>query len=148
MERALTHSFATALICVGLCALAGCPSPDPVGPSPSAVPEPTTLDQQLAIGDEIFGAICSHCHGPAGEGSDEGPALIAPDALESFETAKEVYDYAKENMPPGNPGALEDRKYWAAVAWVLRRNRVDLGTAVLGPANAAQVKLKTSSPPE
>ncbi len=136
MEREVSILSVIALAC----ALAGCPGPDPVGPSPSAVPEPKTTDQQVAIGDEIFRAICSHCHGDDGRGGDEAPALVGEDTLGDFETAQALFDYVKKNMPPGNPGALEDTKYWAAIAWILRQNRVDLGRKVLGPSNAAALR--------
>ena len=45
---------------------------------------------------------------------------------DEFVTALDVYEFASENMPPGDPDSLSDEAYLAIVAFVLDQNGVSL----------------------
>src|SRR5262245_60631798 len=58
-----------------------------------------------------YGRNCAGCHGESGEGGEDVPALVGEGALprdpkegaertKPFETAADVFAYAKETMPP------------------------------------------------
>ncbi len=81
---------AVAALAVGVAAaVTGCasaPEPEPpeVDRSRDCTPEPGTEDEPILLiaGDVPCGAIvfvdhCTECHGPAGEGTDDGPDLAA-----------------------------------------------------------------------
>lgn len=110
------------------------------GVSDAASPETDAGDawaEQVAFGLATYAANCAQCHGADGSGLT-APPLVGDDALpleppddraertEDFVTALDVYDFASENMPLGNPGSLEDEQYLAIVAFVLEQNGVTL----------------------
>lgn len=86
--------------------------------------------EQVAFGMTTYAANCAQCHGADGTGAT-APAVVGDDALpreppasrnlrtQEFVTALDVFEFASENMPPGNPGSLSDEAYLAVVAFVL-----------------------------
>ncbi|MBI2390310.1 MAG: cytochrome c [Deltaproteobacteria bacterium] len=114
---------------LAVCALVACSGATPK----STAPPPTSVDAQLAAGAQTFADKCAVCHGAAGEGGKKAPALIGPKALSDYKAAKDVFAYAKDNMPPDHPGSLGDQDYWNIVAFLLNKN----GTTLSTPLNAA-----------
>jgi len=100
---------------------------------------------QAAAGGPLYGQFCAKCHGDAGQGTDQGPPVVGPNALpldprpaakarkNQFHTAKDIADFVVPNMPPKGPKpSLE--QYLAILAFDLKANGVDLtGKPALTP---------------
>ncbi len=86
--------------------------------------------------------ICSKCHGQQGQG-DKGPRLIgSPNGLSGYVTARGLFDFANTQMPFDNPGTLKEQEYWDVLAFILDANNLLPPDTILGPENAADIKLK------
>lgn len=103
-------------------------------------PAPATLDDQVAMGQKLFGDKCASCHGDKGQGGDKAPALVGAHALEDYQSAKQVFEYSKKNMPPDKSGSLTDDEYWSIVAFLTKQNGFAIPT-LLTAQNAESVKL-------
>lgn len=102
--------------------------------------EPTPFMLQAARGAELFGVHCAHCHGSAGQGTEDAPRLVGLDEgalpLEPrpeaefrttrFETVGDIAAFASVNMPADNPGSLEIDEYFAILAFALSANGIVL----------------------
>ena len=82
-----------------------------------------TMDQ-AADGWSVYGVQCEQCHGPGLEGMVHAPPLIGVDFLNSWagQTTDELFAYLRDEMPPGQAGALSDRAYVGLVAYLLEQN--------------------------
>ena len=131
------------------------PQPATEQPQPAAEqPQPAageTADQQTARGGELYGKNCAGCHGDAGQGGAKAPPLVGGQALPleprpgakrdaRFQTALDVYTWAKAHMPPKAPGSLPDGDYVAILAFALKANGVALDQPLDGE-RAAAIKL-------
>lgn len=109
------------------------------GPAPSATLIAAT--EQTERGKALFGMICSKCHGAQGQGGD-GPRLIgSPNGLSGYGTARGLFDFASTQMPFNDPGSLKAEQYWDALAFILDANNLLPPDTILGPENAADIKL-------
>ena len=79
---------------------------------------------QAADGWSVYGVQCEQCHGPGLEGMVQAPPLIGVDFLNSWagQTTDELFAYLRDEMPPGQAGALSDRAYVGLVAYLLEAN--------------------------
>ena len=115
----------------------------------------SALAEQYEVGKEVYAKACASCHGDKGEGNAKNPALVGDGALPekvtfpkaklrkgvTFQTAKDVFDFIKKNMPLDKKGSLSDDEYLAVLAWDLNENKVPL-EAKLTAANLASIKLR------
>lgn len=137
------------------------PAPAPA-PAPPAEPTPgddilaaSKLAEQYEVGKEVYAKACASCHGDHGEGNPKNPAVIGdgffPEKATfkgaklrktvAFITAKDVFDFIKQNMPLKKPGTLSDDEYLAVLAWMLNENKVALDKPVAAD-NLAAIKLR------
>ena len=79
---------------------------------------------QAADGWSVYGVQCEQCHGPGLEGMVHAPPLIGVDFLNGWagRTTDELFAYLRDEMPPGQAGALSDRSYMGLVAYMLEAN--------------------------
>ena len=79
---------------------------------------------QAADGWSVYGVQCEQCHGPGLEGMVHAPPLIGVDFLNGWagRTTDELFAYLRDEMPPGQAGALSDRSYVGLVAYMLEAN--------------------------
>ena len=79
---------------------------------------------QAADGWSVYGVQCEQCHGPGLEGMVHAPPLIGVDFLNGWagRTTDELFAYLRDEMPPGQAGALSDRAYIGLVAYMLEAN--------------------------
>jgi cytochrome c len=144
-----------AALAVG-CASKSSPPPATAGTAPAAAGGGTAL-AQAERGGKLFGEHCAKCHGDQGQGVTEGdkkaPPLVGPNALPldppagakyrkvQFHTARDVYDFAKANMPPGMGNSLPEQDYLDIVAFDLKANGVDLAGKTITPDTLSTIVL-------
>jgi len=93
------------------------------------------------------------CHGKGGEGTATAPAVVGPTALSldppsgakvrksQFVTVADVADFVVQNMPADAPGSLSADDYFAALAFDLEANGIDLGVKKLDATVAARLTI-------
>ena len=92
---------------------------------------------QVERGKRLFADRCSDCHGDAGQGTDDGPALVGATALPTqpragakrtvlFRTAADVFAFASRNMPADDRASLTADEYLAICAYALTANGATL----------------------
>ena len=144
------------LVSIGSIALACTSTPPPASPeplqpasetSPAAAPAspeapstPTTFEEQVALGQTLYGANCASCHGDSGQGSATAPPVVGIDkgALPldppakaqyrkaQFKTVADIAAFVVKNMPPKAPGSLTEEQYWSILAFDLKANGIQL----------------------
>lgn len=109
-------------------------------------------ESQYTDGLVLYGRHCAQCHEENAAGGDDGPPLVGDQALlpqstwqgserkVELHTALDVVRFAKEAMPPLEPGSLPEDKYWAIVAYLLKEGGHSV-PAELNAENAANLKL-------
>jgi len=133
-------------------AACGGSTPPPAGPEGESTPAPAagaaeaappaTFAEQVARGQELYGAKCAGCHGAAGEGKpgagppvvglDKGALPLDPPAgakgrTTQFKTVADIADFVVKAMPPNAPGSLSAEDYYSILAFDLKANGIDLG---------------------
>jgi cytochrome c len=155
MHRPILSSF----VLVASAALFGCggaPSPEPAAPSASSAPSTAQANDdgklQAMRGAKLYAENCASCHGANGEGT-RAPAVVGEDALPldprpeqkyrkvQFHTALDVAQFVAKNMPPKNPGSLEESDYWDILAFDLEANGVPVAGKHIDSTTAAEIKL-------
>lgn len=113
---------------------------------------PTTVEEQIALGQKLYGRKCASCHGANGEGDAKDPPVVGKDALPldprptqrvrkaKFATAADVGTFVKSAMPADAPGTLTDTEALAILAFDLHANGVKLDKMV-DPTYAGAIKL-------
>jgi cytochrome c len=92
---------------------------------------------QIEEGKNLYVANCAKCHGDAGQGTKEAPAVVGADAFPlkapdghkrdvEFHTAADVFAWTTKAMPPKNPGSLTTDQYLAIFAFDLTANGIKL----------------------
>lgn len=96
-------------------------------------------DAQATRGETVYQAQCSTCHGAEMKAGAGAPSLAGPEF--SFGWDKKplggLFDFVKQNMPPGSAGSLSDADYSSILAAILKRNGVPSGSAELPATKAA-----------
>ena len=79
---------------------------------------------QASSGWSVYGVQCGDCHGPNLEGMVHAPPLSGVEFLNSWagETTDGLFAYLRDEMPPGQAGALSDQAYIDLVAYLLEAN--------------------------
>jgi cytochrome c len=117
-----------------------------------------------AAGARIYAARCIACHGKDGEGVRQdrlqlGPKLIGRNPGDAFDfnqsTQKEgaktignywpyattLFDYVRRAMPYDRPGSLTNDEVYAVTAYLLERNQLIKGDAVIDAESLPQVEM-------
>ena len=81
-------------------------------------------EDQAAAGRSVYAGACGECHGAVLEGGSHGPALSGVGFASRWggRTAAELFEYVREEMPPGLGGTLSDAAYLNVTALVLQSN--------------------------
>ena len=106
-----------------------------------------TMDQ-AADGWSVYGVQCEQCHGPGLEGMVHAPPLLGVDFLNGWagRTTDELFAYLRDEMPPGQAGALSDRAYVGLVAYLLEANGAVPGERTLMADAGCQSAMRRTSP--
>lgn len=98
------------------------------GPGSAGARQGTEADgfteSQVALGRAVYAGACAECHGAALEGGSHGPALtgVGFESRWGGRTAAELFEYIREEMPPGLGGTLSEDAYHGLVALVIQSN--------------------------
>lgn len=129
------------------------PPPEPMPGAPEAVPQ--TFGEQVALGQQLYGEHCAGCHGDAGQGTTDAPAVVgletgalpldppasAKHRKAQFKTVADIAQFVVATMPAKKPGSLTSEQYWAILAFDLKANGIDLGDKKLDSAVAATLEV-------
>ena len=148
MRPRLVVSFVLGLSSVVACGGSAPPAesaasePAPAAAPPAEAPVPANFAEQVARGQELYGAKCAGCHGASGEGKagggppvvglDKGALPLAPPATAKhrkteFKTVADIAEFVVKTMPPNAPGSLSAEDYYSILAFDLKANGIDLG---------------------
>lgn len=118
---------------------AAAPAAEPLTPAAGST-APATFTEQVAAGQQLYGAHCAECHGASGEGVkaprvvglDQGALPLDPPAgakhrKTQFKTVADIAGFVVATMPPTAPGSLKPEEYWSILAFDLKANGIDLG---------------------
>ena len=88
---------------------------------------------QAASGWSVYGIQCGECHGPGLEGMVHAPPLSGVEFLNGWagRTTDELFEYLRDEMPPGQAGVLSDGSYLGLVAYLLEANGALAGDRTL-----------------
>jgi len=88
---------------------------------------------QATAGKATYDQKCASCHALNLKGSAHGPELTGSGFLGGWatRTSREMFQYIKANMPPGDAGTLGDPAYLSVVAYVLQTNGHRAGAQAL-----------------
>jgi cytochrome c len=109
-------------------------------PSPEAT-------AQIERGKQLYTEKCAKCHGDAGQGTNDGPAVVGTSAFPldplpgakrtmKFHTAADVFTFASHTMPADDPDSLSVDDFLAIFAFDLTANGIELAR----PLDAAQAQ--------
>lgn len=103
-----------------------------------------------AAGAPIYATTCAPCHGPAGEGTPLGAALVDPNPETGFRRrtvghywpySTTAFDYIRRAMPWDSPGTLTNDQVYAVVAWLLAENGVIDRSATMSAQTLPEVDM-------
>jgi mono/diheme cytochrome c family protein len=120
------------------------------GGATAATPAPVAspANAQAQQGAALFAQACARCHGAAGEGTPQAPAVIGRGALPTnppagrrlrtgtFTTAKDIGMFVKDQMPPGSHTPADQTA--AILTYLLQSNGVPTNGS-MNPSTAASI---------
>jgi cytochrome c len=150
MNPSLRYLLPVAFVSLAACGGESTPPPNaPSSPSPtlaaavtpssSTAAAPTSFAQQVELGQKVYTEQCASCHGASGSGG-KAPAVVGiskgalplnPPATSKyrktqFKTVADIAEFVTKSMPPNAPGSLSAEQYWAALAFDLKANGINL----------------------
>ncbi|MBV8713653.1 MAG: cytochrome c [Chloroflexi bacterium] len=103
-----------------------------------------------AEGTPIYAGKCASCHGDAGQGTPNGPQLVAPVpwqvggpiTMGNFAPyAAPIFGYIWGSMPYDNPQTLSPNEAYALTAWILWQHKIIGENDRMDPTSLPQVKM-------
>jgi mono/diheme cytochrome c family protein len=103
-----------------------------------------TEEWRSVLDPEDMNCWQSKCHAPnhPPEGFEiprQSPLVIGPGALTGYETATDLFEYLRTNMPWAFPGLFEDDVYWNLTAYLAQANDIDFPQETLSLDNGDDV---------
>ena len=86
-------------------------------------------EAQAYRGEKVAQTTCVGCHGSGLDGGDSGPKLAGAMFLANWSTQSvaQLFDYVRESMPADAPGSLSKEDTAAALAYILKLNKMPEG---------------------
>jgi mono/diheme cytochrome c family protein len=119
------------------------PVPPTSPPQATPVPPPSspTVAELAALGNQVYEASCSPCHGGSGQGLS-GPALVGSGSrVARYGTAQGLLDKISSTMPANRPGSLSAEEYLQILAWLLLSDGYVQPTDAVDQAQLSQIPL-------
>ena len=97
--------------------------------------------QPAASGQGAFAQACAECHGATLRGGAHGPELAGVGFMSVWgaRTTRQLFDYIKRDMPPGQGDSLSDDVYLSIVAHILQSNGRAAGPQALRADSAVTI---------
>ena len=102
-------------------------------------------EAQSTRGQELYGKMCSSCHGDKLDGTAMAPTLSGQDFLGGWNdrTAADLNEKIQTTMPADKAGSLTPEQSADLVAYLLKVNTYPAGATELAPgAGLAEIRLK------
>ena len=96
---------------------------------------------QAAGGRAAYAQVCAECHGATLLGGAHGPELagVGFRSVWGTRTTRQLFEYIKRDMPPGQGGSLSDEVYLNVVAHILQSNGHTAGLQALRADSAVTI---------
>jgi S-disulfanyl-L-cysteine oxidoreductase SoxD len=103
---------------------------------------------QAERGAKRYADNCAACHGEDMAGGPGIPGVVGIEFMFKYngKPVSELFDYVKQNMPPGQAGSLTDPQYLDVVAAILKGNEFPAGSADLDPAALQGIRITKTKP--
>jgi mono/diheme cytochrome c family protein len=105
-----------------------------------------TQPQQLARGEDVYFANCSMCHNDdlSGGAAHSAPALQGDGFMSRWtgRSSSDLLERVRTTMPEGLPKSLSDQAYADVVAFLLKSNKISLGSSVFSEESAKQIAMR------
>jgi mono/diheme cytochrome c family protein len=90
-------------------------------------------DEQAKRGQDIYTAICAHCHGNSLEGGIEAPPLTGASFIKNWSgsTVGDLIERTRRSMPDDDPASLTRQEYTDVITFVLGSNHYPTGKTEL-----------------
>lgn len=110
-----------------------------LGQAAEVVPQPNATAADVEQGARTYGAECSYCHGPKGEGAI-GPVLASP-RLRRAPTDQALFQVIRDGVPGTQmpPSTLPTAQIWQLVAYVRTLGKVAQSQSAGDPKLGEQV---------
>lgn len=98
--------------------------------------------RQATAGAEVYGQICSGCHGAALQGSNDAAVLTGGTFMVQYgpRPVSELVAVIRQTMPPTAPGSLDEETAVNLVAYLLHRNSAPSGDNALLATDATRIE--------
>ena len=93
--------------------------------------------EQAARGQQLLTSQCIMCHAENLQGGPGVPGVVGPGFMFHWngKTVRELFEFIRMSMPPGQAGSLGDEAYADVVAAILQANQFPAGKSGELPAN-------------
>jgi alcohol dehydrogenase (cytochrome c) len=105
---------------------------------------------QVTAGRRAYAEQCAGCHLTTLEGSREANPLVGASFMNGWgaKTPRDLYNFIRSTMPPGNAGLLDDATYLDLTAFLLSANGAAAGATPMTADNATAIaSLADGRPP-
>ena len=104
---------------------------------------------QAAAGRAAYEQVCAECHRNDLRGTAHGTELTGVGFMSVWDArpARALFEYLREEMPPGAGGSLEDETYLGIAAYILQANGLAAGEQPLSAATEVAIGEAPAGPP-
>ncbi len=94
--------------------------------------------EQAQRGQQVLNSQCIMCHAENLQGGPGVPGIAGPAFMFHWngKTIRELFEFIRTTMPPGQAGSLGDETYADVIAAILQANQFPAGQSVELPASA------------
>lgn len=133
-----------AIICALLASVSALDA-QPVAQSTSAG---VFTEEQAKRGEVAYKEHCAGCHGVDLQSTDREVPHLTGASFKRWigKSVGEKFEDARDNMPPRDERSLPDQVYLDVITFILRFNKVPVGTQELKPDPAVLNQIKISDP--
>jgi cytochrome c len=94
--------------------------------------------EQAVRGQQVLNSQCIMCHAENLQGGPGVPGVVGPAFMFHWngKTVRELFEFIRSSMPPGQAGSLGDETYADVTAAILQANQFPAGDASELPSSA------------
>jgi quinoprotein glucose dehydrogenase len=105
-------------------------------------------EEQAKRGEVAYKEHCAGCHGTDLQSTDREVPHLSGESFKRWigRSIGEKFEDARDNMPPRDERSLPDQVYLDVITFILRFNKVPVGSQELKPDPAILKQIKISDP--